>query len=175
MLLEPVLPISSLVVSWFILCLLFRLASRSINYFVKFTQNLERQDDLKKVLFDALLLVEYSFLNLESLGKLPAKHAKRVMVTKLIASHEAIESFRSGFLMYYIIAKQVFSLYKLYMDVLLLCCREQGDQTKTIVYLDAFTNSSLPSLIMKWIRNELGSGFSTSEPTGTSPRAFLSK
>ncbi|KAL1563296.1 hypothetical protein AAHA92_05782 [Salvia divinorum] len=119
MLLEPVFPISSLV-------------------------NLEHQDDLKKVLFHALLLVEYSFLNPESLGKLSAKHAKRVMVTKLIANHEAIESFR-----------------------------KQGDQTKTITYLDAFSNSSLPSLITKWIRNELGSNFSTSEPTGTSPRAFL--
>ncbi|XP_042066561.1 uncharacterized protein LOC121809821 isoform X2 [Salvia splendens] len=106
--------------------------------------NLEHPDDLKKVLFDALLLVEYSFLNPESLGKLPAKHAKRVMVAKLIANHEAIESFR-----------------------------EQGNQMKTIAYLDAFTNSSLPSLIIKWIRNELGSGFNTSEPTGTSPRAFL--
>ncbi|XP_057768313.1 uncharacterized protein LOC130988470 [Salvia miltiorrhiza] len=119
MLLEPVLPISSLV-------------------------NLEHLDDLKKVLFHALLLVDYSFLSPGSLGKLPAKHAKRVMVTKLIANHEAIESFR-----------------------------EQGDQTKTIAYLDAFANSSLPSLIIKWIRNELGSEFSTIEPTGTSPRAFI--
>lgn len=139
-------------------------------------QNLEHEDDLKKVLFDALLLVEYSFLNPESLGKLPVKHAKRVMVTKLIANHEAIESFRCGFMMYYLIVKQGFVLYKLYMNVLLLCCREQGDQTKIIAYLDAFSSSSLPSLIIKWIRNELvGSGFNTSEPTGTSPRAFLSK
>lgn len=119
MLLEPVLPINSLV-------------------------NLEHQDDLKKVLFDSLLLVEYSFLNPESLGKLPTKHAKNVIVTKLIASHEAIES-----------------------------SRERRDQKITIAYFDAFANSSLPSLIVKWIRNELGCEFSTSEPTGTSPRAYI--
>ncbi|KAL6568884.1 hypothetical protein OROHE_003625 [Orobanche hederae] len=119
MLLEPVLPVSSLV-------------------------NLEHHDDLKKVLFDALLLVDYSFLSSDSLGQLPAKHAKHVMVTKLIANHEAIESFR-----------------------------EQGDQTKSIAYLDAFANSSLPSLIIKWISNELGSEFGTTEPTGTPPRAFI--
>ncbi|KAH6826783.1 hypothetical protein C2S53_011014 [Perilla frutescens var. hirtella] len=119
MLLEPVLPISSLV-------------------------NLEHQDDLRKVLFDALLLVEYSFLSPESVGKLPAKHGKHVIITKLIANHEAIES-----------------------------SREHRDHTKTIVYSDAFANSSLPSLIVKWIRNELGSELSTSEPVGTSPRAFI--
>lgn len=67
---------------------------KMLSNLVKILQNLKHQDDLKKVLFDALLLVEYSFLSPDSLGKLPAKHAKHLMVTKLITNHEAIESFR---------------------------------------------------------------------------------
>lgn len=63
-------------------------------------QNHEHHDDLRKVLLDALLLVEYSFLSSESLGRLPAKHAKQVIVIKLIAYHEAIESFRCMFMIY---------------------------------------------------------------------------
>ncbi|KAI3447097.1 hypothetical protein Pfo_003762 [Paulownia fortunei] len=119
MLLEPVLPITSLM-------------------------NLEHENGLRKVLFDALILVEYSFLSPESLGKLPVKHVKRIILTNLLATHEAIELFR-----------------------------EHGDQTKAIPYLNAFANSNLPSLIIKWIKSEIGNEFSTSEPTGSSPRAFL--
>ncbi|KAL0333805.1 UNVERIFIED_CONTAM: hypothetical protein Sangu_1536700 [Sesamum angustifolium] len=98
MLFEQVLPITSLV-------------------------NLEHQDGLREVLFDALIVVEYSFLSPDSLGQLPVK--------------------------------------------------DRGDHTKAISYLNAFSNSSLPSLIVKWVRTEIGNESGTNAPTGSSPRAFL--
>ncbi|KAK6151913.1 hypothetical protein DH2020_014548 [Rehmannia glutinosa] len=119
MLLDPVLPITSVM-------------------------NHEHEDGLRKVLFDALILVEYFFLSPESLGKLPVEHAKRVILTKLLATHEAIELFR-----------------------------EHGDQTKAIPYTNAFANSSLPNLIIKWIKSEIGNKFNPNKPTRSSPRAFL--
>ncbi|KAL0345131.1 UNVERIFIED_CONTAM: hypothetical protein Sradi_4344400 [Sesamum radiatum] len=106
--------------------------------------NLERQDGLREVLFDALIVVEYSFLSSDSLGQLPAKHAKRIIITKLMATYEVIELFR-----------------------------DRGDHTKAISYLNAFANSSLPSLIVKWVRTEIGNESGTNAPTGSSPRAFL--
>ncbi|PIN22203.1 hypothetical protein CDL12_05084 [Handroanthus impetiginosus] len=119
MLLEPVLPITSLL-------------------------NLEHEAGLRKVLLDAFILVEYSFLTPQSLVQLPVKHAKRVVFTKLVATHQAIELFR-----------------------------KHGDQSKAIYYLKAFANSSLPSLIVNWIRSEIGTETSISEPTGSSPGAFI--
>ncbi|KAL0337314.1 UNVERIFIED_CONTAM: hypothetical protein Scaly_2006500 [Sesamum calycinum] len=98
MLFEQVLPITSLV-------------------------SLEHQDGLREVLFDALIVVEYSFLSPDSLGQLPVK--------------------------------------------------DRGDHTKAISYLNAFANSSLPSLIVKWVRTEIGNESGTNAPTGSSPRAFL--
>ncbi|KAL0426924.1 UNVERIFIED_CONTAM: hypothetical protein Slati_2867200 [Sesamum latifolium] len=85
--------------------------------------NLEHQDGLREVLFDALIVVEYSFLSPGSLGQLPVKDC--------------------------------------------------GDHTKAISYLNAFANSSLPSLIVKWVRTEIGNESGTNAPTGSSPRAFL--
>ncbi|KAK4432927.1 hypothetical protein Salat_1054900 [Sesamum alatum] len=85
--------------------------------------NLQHQDGLREVLFDALILVEYSFLSPESLGQLPAK--------------------------------------------------DRGDHTKAISYLNAFANSSLPSLIIKWVRTEIGNESGTNAPTESSPRAIL--
>ncbi|KAL3829969.1 hypothetical protein ACJIZ3_018771 [Penstemon smallii] len=119
MLLEPVLPITSIM-------------------------NLEYEDGLRKILYDALILVEYSFLSPENLSRLPAAHAKRVNFTKLMVTNEAIDLFR-----------------------------EHGEKTKAISFLNAFTNSSLPSQIMNWVRSEIGNEFSNIEPNGSSPRAFL--
>ncbi|KAL2229057.1 UNVERIFIED_CONTAM: hypothetical protein Sindi_1885400 [Sesamum indicum] len=65
MLIEQVLPITSLV-------------------------NLEHQDGLREVLFDALIVVEYSFLSPDSLGQLPAKdrgdHTKAISYLNAFAS-----------------------------------------------------------------------------------------
>ncbi|XP_073034418.1 uncharacterized protein [Primulina eburnea] len=118
MLLEPVLSIPSIV-------------------------NPEYEDGLRKVLFGSLILVEYSFLSLESLGRLPAKHEKRIAFKKLMVTHEAIEFFGAK------------------------------DQTKAIPYLNAFAISSLSSQIIKWVGREIGNESSASGPNGSSPRSFL--
>ncbi|XP_073156517.1 uncharacterized protein [Henckelia pumila] len=105
--------------------------------------NPEYEDGLRKILFGSLILVEYSFLSPESLGRLPAQHAKGVTFTKLMVTHEAIEFFRAR------------------------------DQTKAIPYLNAFDISSLPSQIIKWVGREIGNESSANGPSGSSPKSFL--
>lgn len=74
-----------------------------------------------------------------------------------------------------IVLQTTLVVFKHYITIFLLCCREHQDQKKIIAYLDAFANSSLPSVIVKWIRNELGNELNASEPAGTSPHTFISK
>ncbi|KAK3210540.1 hypothetical protein Dsin_015246 [Dipteronia sinensis] len=102
MLLEPTLPVTSLLSS-------------------------EHGVLLKKVLYDAVILVEYSFLNPESAVDLPVELMKSLAMTRLIVTHEAIE-----------------------------LLREDGDQKKAISYASAFSSSKLPSQIIKWITNQIG-------------------
>ncbi|KAI9191663.1 hypothetical protein LWI28_011666 [Acer negundo] len=82
---------------------------------------------LKKVLYDAVILVEYSFLNPDSAVDLPVELMKSLAMTRLIVTHEAIE-----------------------------LLREDGDQKKAISYASAFSSSKLPSQIIKWITNQIG-------------------
>lgn len=99
---------------------------------------------LRNVLYDSVILVEYHFLNPERLTHLPAKHAKSLALGRLIVTHEAIE-----------------------------LLRERGDQTKALSYTNAFSSSSLPSYLIKWIRNEIGGEFNSNGPNGSSPKAFI--
>ncbi|CAA3032074.1 Hypothetical predicted protein [Olea europaea subsp. europaea] len=119
MLLEPMLPVTSLMSS----------ANEVL---------------LRKILYDALILVEYSFLAPGSLAQVSAKHTKNITLGKLMVTHEAIEYFR-----------------------------ECADHNKAISYSNAFANSSLPSELLKWIKNETGSEVTNSGPNGSSPKAFL--
>ncbi|KAK9275559.1 hypothetical protein L1049_022826 [Liquidambar formosana] len=68
MLLEPTLPVTSLL-------------------------NSEDEDLLRRVLYDAVILVEYSFLNPRVIQP-PAERMKSLAMTRLIVMHEAIEFFR---------------------------------------------------------------------------------
>lgn len=119
MLLEPMLPVTSLM-------------------------NSANEVLLRKILYDALILVEYSFLAPGSLAKLSAKHTKNIILGKLMVTHEAIEYFR-----------------------------ECSDHNKATSYSNAFASSSLPSELVKWIKNETGSEVSNIGPNGSSPKAFL--
>lgn len=99
---------------------------------------------LRNVLYDSVILVEYHFLNPERLTHLPTKHAKSLALGRLIVTHEAIE-----------------------------LLREQEDQTKALSYTNAFSSSTLPSYLIKWIRNEIGGEFDSNGPNGSSPKAFI--
>ncbi|KAL2534288.1 hypothetical protein Adt_07639 [Abeliophyllum distichum] len=119
MLLEPMLPVTSLTTP-------------------------ENEVLLRKILYDAVILVEYSFLAPGSLAQLPAKHKKNITLVKLMVTHEAIEYFR-----------------------------ELADLNKATSYSNAFATSNLPSELLTWIRNETGSEVANSGPVGSSPKAFL--
>ncbi|KAL2555235.1 hypothetical protein Fot_08854 [Forsythia ovata] len=119
MLLEPMLPVTSLMTP-------------------------ENEVLLRKILYDSVILVEYSFLAPGSLAQLPVKHTKNITLGKLMVTHEAIEYFR-----------------------------ELADLNKATSYSNAFASSNLPSDLFKWIRNETGSEVANSGPVGSSPKAFL--
>ncbi|KAH9801260.1 hypothetical protein KPL71_000955 [Citrus sinensis] len=99
---------------------------------------------LRKVLYDAVILVEYSFLNPKRAAHLPAERIKSLSLTRLIAMQEAIE----------------FS-------------REDGDQKRAISYASAFSSSKLPSQIIKWIASQVGMDEKASISIGSSPKALL--
>ncbi|XP_059284359.1 uncharacterized protein LOC132037771 [Lycium ferocissimum] len=106
--------------------------------------NSDDQRCLRKILYDAVVLVEYSFLKPERMGQLSAKHVKSIIMARLLVTGEAIE-----------------------------LNRKQKDQMKAISYTNAFSGSSLPSLIIKWIRSEIGTEDKASEPSCSSPAALL--
>ncbi|KAH9762843.1 hypothetical protein KPL70_000952 [Citrus sinensis] len=111
-----------------------------------FTSILSSNDEvlLRKVLYDAVILVEYSFLNPKRAAHLPDERIKSLSLTRLIAMQEAIE----------------FS-------------REDGDQKRAISYASAFSSSKLPSQIIKWIASQIGMDEKASISIGSSPKALL--
>ncbi|XP_030541648.1 uncharacterized protein LOC115749100 [Rhodamnia argentea] len=104
----------------------------------------EDQALLRKVLYDAIILVEYSFLDHEGIADLATEHVKNLLMTRLIVAYEAMEYFR-----------------------------EHGDQTLAICYINAFSSSALPSQIMKLARREIGVELKASGSAGSSPRALI--
>lgn len=57
-------------------------------------QSSEDEVLLRKVLYDAVILVEYSFLNPERVINVPTEHMKCLAMARLIITHEAVEFFR---------------------------------------------------------------------------------
>lgn len=49
---------------------------------------------LRKVLYDAIILADYSFLNPEKAIHLPTDQLKSLAMARLIVTHEAVEFFR---------------------------------------------------------------------------------
>ncbi|XP_071911081.1 uncharacterized protein [Coffea arabica] len=54
----------------------------------------EDEKSLRKLLYEPVILVEYSFLSPDRLAHLPANHAKSIALGRLMVTHEAIEFFR---------------------------------------------------------------------------------
>ncbi|PSS20820.1 hypothetical protein CEY00_Acc09860 [Actinidia chinensis var. chinensis] len=104
----------------------------------------EDEVSVRKVLYDAVILVDYSFLNLDKLTHLPAKRVKSLAISRLLVTYEATELFRG-----------------------------KGDQTKAISYINAFSGSQLPSQLIKLVANEIGVDSKAGQPRGSSPKALL--
>lgn len=69
-------------------------------------------------------------------------------------------------------------MFKLFINVSyndLPDCRENGDHTKAISYINAFSSSHIPGELIKWVTSEIGMGEKASGPNGSSPKAILSK
>lgn len=78
---------------------------------------------LKKVLYDAVILVEYSFLNPKMDINQPVEFMKDLAIKRLIITQEGIK-----------------------------CAREDGDQKRALSYTSSFSNSRLSSQLMKWFQ-----------------------
>ncbi len=57
-------------------------------------QSSEDEVLLRKVLYDAVILVEYTFLNPERAINVTTEHMKGLAMARLIITHEGIEFFR---------------------------------------------------------------------------------
>ncbi|MED6147630.1 hypothetical protein PIB30_045615 [Stylosanthes scabra] len=98
----------------------------------------EEETLLRKVMFDAMLLVEYSFLYEN------AKYIKSLSLTRLVVTHKAVEYFRGI-----------------------------GDQNRAISYVREFSDSRIPSHIIKWVTSQCVLEEKAAKANGSSPRALL--
>ncbi|KAJ9701945.1 hypothetical protein PVL29_003940 [Vitis rotundifolia] len=119
MLLEPVLPVTSL---------------------------LSAEDEvlLRKVLYDAVIMEKYTFLNPQIGIQLFGNQLKNIVVTWLFVADNAI-----------------------------LYVRENGDQAKAISYINAFSESQLPSQLIEWVATQSGMGEEMGRPKFSTPIAFM--
>lgn len=103
--------------------------------------NAEDEKVVRGVLYDAVILVEYSFL---FCGKEMDWHyrMKNLLVEKLIVTNEAIK-----------------------------IARAKGDQGKAASYINAFSTSSLPHELIKWVSKEIGNA--SEKPHNSSPQGYL--
>uniref|UniRef100_A0A803P2X1 Uncharacterized protein n=1 Tax=Cannabis sativa TaxID=3483 RepID=A0A803P2X1_CANSA len=99
---------------------------------------------LRQVLYDAVILADYSFLNPEKIIHLPADRVKSLALARLIVTCEAVEFFR-----------------------------EQGDRKRSVSYINAFCDSSLSSQINKWIKTQIQVVENDSKLLGSSPKALI--
>lgn len=95
---------------------------------------------LRELLYDAMILVDYSFLNPKQMAQLPSIFTRSISMARLMVTSEAIQMYRKN-----------------------------GNHKKAVSYSRAFSGSTLPSQIIKMVREE---GI-TSEPNGSSPAALL--
>ncbi|XP_058075237.1 uncharacterized protein LOC131223754 [Magnolia sinica] len=103
----------------------------------------EDESLLREVLYDAVISVDYSFLNPETTMEQYDDRMISLAMTQLIAAHEAIRA-----------------------------ARAKGDQNKAISYINAFSRSRLPSKLIKWAIGHFGIE-KMSRPRASTPQALL--
>uniref|UniRef100_A0A2P2QL80 Uncharacterized protein n=1 Tax=Rhizophora mucronata TaxID=61149 RepID=A0A2P2QL80_RHIMU len=121
MLLEPVLPLISL---------------------LKF----DNEAFLREILYEAVITMDWSFLNHERELQLSGGHLKNLAVTWLFIANNAVQS-----------------------------VRETGDEMKVTRYVQAFSESCLPPLLIKWAVNQLDMQMQISTPNGFTPVTLISE
>ncbi|XP_050374591.1 uncharacterized protein LOC126792148 [Argentina anserina] len=99
---------------------------------------------LRKVLYDAIILVEYSFLNPEKAIHISSEQMKIIAMRRLVLAHEAVEYFR-----------------------------EHGDQRRSISYTSAFSSSQLYTQIVRWVKSQIPVEDSSVKSKGSSPKALI--
>ncbi|XP_073008203.1 uncharacterized protein [Typha latifolia] len=98
---------------------------------------------VRDILYDALILVDYSFINPEVEVEQADDSIICIVMTRLIVSHEAIQ-----------------------------VARNKGDQGRAMSYLNAFSTSSIPNSLIKWITHQVALG-KPNRPNSATPQALL--
>ncbi|KAJ7966448.1 SNF2 domain protein [Quillaja saponaria] len=119
MLLEPVFPVTSILSS-------------------------ENVVVLKEILYDAVMLVEYPFLNSQTQLLLPGRLLKELAVSWLFVA-----------------------------DIAIQYVRDKGYQEKTISYLKAFCESCIPLQLINWVTNQPSIGGKISIQNVSTPVALI--
>ncbi|KAK7835670.1 hypothetical protein CFP56_023319 [Quercus suber] len=99
---------------------------------------------LQEVLNDVVIRVEYSFLEPSRVIQLAGKHLKNLILKWLFVADTAIRS-----------------------------AREKGNQAKAFSYINAFSESCLPSQLIKWVTDQTVTGGKISKPNISTPVALL--
>lgn len=99
---------------------------------------------LTDILYDAVILVEYSFLDSQRVNNLPAETVENLTMGRLILTQKAIKHFR-----------------------------EKADRKKAIRYSNAFSNSKLPTQLTKRITSQIGVHEKAGISETSSPMALI--
>ncbi|KAJ8465449.1 hypothetical protein OPV22_028001 [Ensete ventricosum] len=98
---------------------------------------------LRNILYDAVILADYSFLNPGFEVERFSDSMMNLVVRRLIVTHEAIR-----------------------------IVRDKGDHSKAISYTNAFSTSCVPGSLIKWANYQVGLG-KLNRPNATTPQALL--
>ncbi|KAJ4958086.1 hypothetical protein NE237_025197 [Protea cynaroides] len=99
---------------------------------------------LRGVLYDVVILVEYSFLNPENGIHPSADRMRTLAITRLIVAHEAIR-----------------------------VVKVNGDHKTAISYINAFARSHLPSQLIRWVTDQIGMEGKKNRPNASTPQALV--
>ncbi|KAL2963710.1 hypothetical protein AAZX31_17G216500 [Glycine max] len=119
MMLEPVLPVTSLLGS-------------------------ENEVLLKEVLYNSVMMIDYSFINPQAEFSLYANSLKDFAITWLFVAELAVQS-----------------------------AREKGDHGKAMSYINAFCRSCIPIQLINWVTNQNCIGRKISRPNVSTPIALI--
>ncbi|XVF48646.1 hypothetical protein PTKIN_Ptkin03bG0207000 [Pterospermum kingtungense] len=101
---------------------------------------------LREILYDAVIMMDHTFLSPQGRILLPGQQLKSLALTWSFVADHAIRSMR-----------------------------ENGDQTKATSYINAFSESCLPSQLIKWVTGQTGMGDKARSLTVSTPVALISE
>nr|XP_009784144.1 PREDICTED: uncharacterized protein LOC104232597 [Nicotiana sylvestris] len=99
---------------------------------------------LQKLLYDAVILVDHSFLGSRRWFQLPESHFRNLALLWSLVADNAIQF-----------------------------AREICDQDRVLAYVNAFSESQLPSKLLKWVSTQAGTEENLSNPKFTTPKALI--